>query len=516
MSAATATGADAIHPGYGFLSENSEFAKQIQESGLVFIGPSPKTIEVMGSKTKARARVREFGVPCTPGTEGGLSDQALLNESSDVGFPVIVKAVGGGGGRGMRICRNRSELEVALPLARGESLKNFGSDDIYLERYIERPRHIEVQIFGDSHGNIVHLGTRDCSTQRRHQKIIEEAPAPNLTPELRERIHKAALDAARSVNYENAGTVEMLLSGDEFFFMEMNTRIQVEHPVTEMVTGVDLVELQLRVARGEKLPFTQSQVRFTGHAIEFRIYAEDPSNNFAPSIGKITEFKRPIAPYFREDFGYEEGDSVTPYYDAMISKMIILGKNRGQAIERSREVMRRVRVSGITTSIDYHLWLLYHGLFRKVPVDIGYVEREFSPEVSQQMRTLSLWDSRHEVSVVRDEAISCESIDIYAGESGMANEHGQNDNGETKSWEYKIGSGRGVAKHVYEYTTENNTIYTVEVTHRTDGFFLAQPVDKSGKRASERFCRMSNSLDSALKTLFEDVLEKNSPKEVFH
>ncbi|RIL02551.1 MAG: hypothetical protein DCC75_13255, partial [Proteobacteria bacterium] len=339
IAAAKELGCDAIHPGYGFLSENAEFARKVIDNGLVFVGPSPESIEALGSKTKARAHVKRFGVPVTPGSEGGLSDQRLVELAAQIGFPVIVKAVAGGGGRGMRIVNSAGELTQILPRARAEALKNFASDDVYLEKFIEQPRHVEVQILGDAFGHVIHLGTRDCSTQRRHQKLVEEAPAPNLSSDLRERIHMAAVNAAKSVSYQNAGTAEFLVKGEEFYFLEMNTRIQVEHPATEMVTGVDLVELQLKVAQGERIPWSQDQITFDGHAIEFRIYAEDPANNFAPSPGRITRLKRNDAPYVREDIGFSEGDEISLHYDAMISKLIVKGENRSDAIAKSIAIL---------------------------------------------------------------------------------------------------------------------------------------------------------------------------------
>jgi len=465
---------DAVHPGYGFLSENADFAQAVVDAGLIFVGPDPETIRIMGSKTGARAKVKEFGVPLTPGSASGLSDAELLAEAKRIGWPVIVKAVAGGGGRGMRIVNSDVELKEILPRARAEAKKNFSSEDVYLEKYISQPRHIEVQVFGDGHGNIVHMGTRDCSTQRRHQKLIEEAPAPNLPADIREKIHNAAVNAAKSVNYKNAGTVEMLFDGKDFYFLEMNTRIQVEHPVTEAVTGIDLVELQLKVAQGEKLPFSQNEIRFDGHAIEFRIYAEDPKNNFMPSIGRITKLRRLEWSFCREDGAYTEGDEISMFYDAMISKLIVHGGTRSDAIEKSGQVLNSYQIEGVRSSVDYHLWLIYNTPFRYNPVDIGFVEREFGTKTIRELEATRARDPKHQKPL-----------------GGME------------------------VKHLYEYTSEKyNTTYTIEVLHRKDGFFIARPVDKEGHRAPNKNCRMSNGLDNVMRSI-QDVLETTSPKELF-
>ena len=474
IEAAEQSGADAVHPGYGFLSENAQFAQRVVDAGLTYIGPSPQAIAAMGSKTEARKCVTAWGVPCTPGSVAGLSDKELAAEAERIGWPVIVKAVAGGGGRGMRIANNAGELKEFLPRARAEALKNFANQDVYIEKYIVQPRHVEVQIMGDMHGNIVHLGTRDCSTQRRHQKLIEEAPAPNIPAELRERMHQAAVNAAKSVNYHNAGTVEMLLEGENFYFLEMNTRIQVEHPVTEVVTGVDLVQLQLRVAQGERLPFSQEQIAFKGHAIEYRIYAEDPCNGFMPSIGKISRLSRPEFDFVREDSGYEQGDSITTFYDAMLSKLIVRGADREDAIEKSREIINSYALEGVSSSIDYHRWHLYNTCFPEKPVDIGFIEREFGPNQVRELKACRVKDVRHIPPVGGIEVIQR-----------------------------------------YEYKSEKyKTTYTIEVVHRKDGFFLARPVNTDGKAAQKAFARMSNGLKGAL-TSVQDVLENTSPKEMF-
>lgn len=476
ITAAKETGCDAVHPGYGFLSENAEFAQRVVDAGLIFVGPSPEAIQILGSKTEARKRVTEYGVPCTPGAKGGLSDKELVKRAQEIGFPVIIKAVAGGGGRGMRVVKELSEMKDALPRARAEGKKNFSSDDVYLEKYIEMPRHVEVQVFGDSHGNVVHFGTRDCSSQRRHQKLIEEAPAPFINEKVREEIHQAAVNAAKSVNYENAGTVEFLLSGDQFYFLEMNTRIQVEHPVTEEVTDTDLVKLQFEVAQGGKVP-EQNEIKFTGHSIEFRIYAEDPANNFAPAIGTVSKISRPEADYIREDYGVESGDTISPYYDAMISKLIVNADSREQAIERSYQALRGYKVEGLKTTIPFHKWLLLNKDFKKSCIDIGYIEREFTPA---------------DKLVAEVEAAEIVDPKFKTGPDGLE-----------------------VVEYFQYASDDSSTKYTVEVLHRRDGVFVVTPINADGERARNRNCRASNGMQTAINALISDVLEKLSSKEIF-
>lgn len=475
LAAAKENNCNAVHPGYGFLSENSGFAKQVREAGLIFIGPSPESIEALGSKTEARRRVQERGVPTTAGTPGDLSDEALIAAAQAIGFPVIIKAVAGGGGRGMRVVNNVREMEEALPRARAEALKNFSNEAVYCEQYIHEPRHVEVQIFGDQFGNVIHFGTRDCSTQRRHQKLVEEAPAPFLRDEMRKRIEQAAVEAARSVNYYNAGTAEFLVKGDKFYFLEMNTRIQVEHPVTEMVTGADLVQLQLKIAQGEALPMQQKDIKFRGHAIEFRIYAEDPANNFSPSKGQITKLRRPQAQYIREDGSIEEHDEIVLFYDAMLSKLIVHGKNRDDAVAKSYQALRDYTLEGVATTLPFHRWLLRVSPFRSSPLDIGYLSREFSHE---SLRAL-------DASEVVDPA------------------HSEPEHGAAKVERFEYHSQRF------------DTLYTVELTHREAGLFLAVPTLSSERRPAPRFCRISNGKNAAIGALISEVLEKVDPDEIF-
>ena len=395
IEAALATGCDAIHPGYGFLSEDGDFAEAVRSAGLVFVGPSPESIRTLGVKTTARSTVSKAGVPVTPGSFIAGSDEELCQAVEAIGLPVIIKAAAGGGGRGMRIVRDIAEMQESLSRARAEGLKNFGSDAVYIEKYIEEPRHVEVQLFGDTHGNVVHFGTRDCSSQRRHQKLLEEAPAPFLDPETREKIHEAAVAAAKSVGYYNAGTAEFLVKGKEFYFLEINTRIQVEHPITEAITGVDLVELQLRVAMGEAIPLAQKDIQFSGHAIELRINAEDALENFRPATGTITAWDRPSVSDVREDFGYRVGDSVPPWYDSLISKVIVHGSSRVDALYKTFQYLKSYRVEGVPTTIPFHAWILSNSRFQEDGIDIGYVEREFTREGAEAALALFKHDPEH-------------------------------------------------------------------------------------------------------------------------
>jgi len=355
LEAAAQTGADAIHPGYGFLSENAAFAKAVQKAGLIFVGPPEKAIKVMGDKARSKRAMIKAGVPCIPGYQGeDQSDAVLIKEAKSVGFPLMVKAAAGGGGRGMRLVHDTKDLPNAIKLARSEAENAFGSGELIIERAILQPRHVEVQVFGDSHGNIIHLGERDCSVQRRHQKVIEEAPCPVMTPKLRAAMGKAAVEAANAVDYVGAGTVEFLLdaSGD-FFFLEMNTRLQVEHPVTELVTGLDLVALQLRVAAGEPLGLVQDDVALTGHAIEVRLYAEDPADDFLPSTGPVHMFHTPEGEGIRVDSGIETGGEVSPFYDAMVAKVIAYGATRDEARLRLLSAMKQTTLFGPKTNRDF-------------------------------------------------------------------------------------------------------------------------------------------------------------------
>ncbi|MBW3041118.1 acetyl-CoA carboxylase biotin carboxylase subunit [Prochlorococcus marinus] len=378
LAAATSRGVDAIHPGYGFLAENDRFAEICGDHGLIFVGPSPHAIRSMGDKSTAKSTMQKVGVPTVPGSEGlleSVSDASKL--ASEMGYPVMIKATAGGGGRGMRLVGHANELENLFKAAQGEAEAAFGNPGLYMEKFIDRPRHVEVQILADRFGNVVHLGERDCSIQRRHQKLLEESPSPALDDHLRIRMGEAAVAAAKSINYEGAGTVEFLFDRQgNFYFMEMNTRIQVEHPVTELVTGMDLISEQLRIAGGEKLQFSQEEIKLEGHAIECRINAEDPNHNFRPSPGKITGWLPPGGPGVRVDSHVYTGYDIPPFYDSLIGKLIVWGRDREAALKRMERALNECAVTGITTTIDFHLQLLKRKEFINGDVHTKFVEQE--------------------------------------------------------------------------------------------------------------------------------------------
>ncbi|RLQ21386.1 acetyl-CoA carboxylase biotin carboxylase subunit [Seongchinamella sediminis] len=381
LDAARTTGAQAIHPGYGFLSENAGFCRACRDNGIVFIGPPVAAIEAMGSKSAAKQIMEAAGVPLVPGYHGDDQDRATLRfAADDMGYPVLLKAVAGGGGKGMRQVWSAGEFDDALDAARREAMNGFGNDDMLVEKYLTQPRHVEIQVFCDSHGNGVYLFERDCSVQRRHQKVIEEAPAPGMTEELRAAMGEAALRAARAIDYQGAGTVEFLLDSDgSFYFMEMNTRLQVEHPVTEMITGQDLVEWQLRVAAGEALPATQDELILSGHAFEARIYAEDPDNDFLPVTGTLSFLQPPeTSAHVRVDTGVLQGDEVSVYYDPMIAKLIVWDESRDKALQRLTRALREYRISGMTTNLDFLYNLASSAPFRAADLDTGFIEKHHS------------------------------------------------------------------------------------------------------------------------------------------
>ena len=379
ISAAEVTDAEAIHPGYGFLSENADFAESVEKSGFVFIGPRPETIRLMGDKVSAKQAMTRAGVPCVPGSDGALPEDPaeVVKIARKIGYPVIIKAAGGGGGRGMRVVHTEAALKNAVQLTRAEAGAAFGNPTVYIEKYLENPRHIEIQVLGDEHKNYIYLGERDCSMQRRHQKIMEEAPAPDITPRMRTRIGERCAEACRKIGYRGAGTFEFLYEGGEFFFIEMNTRVQVEHPVTEMVTGVDIVQEQIRVAAGERLKYRQRDIIVRGHAIECRINAEDPFN-FTPSPGRITSYHPPGGPGIRVDSHAYHGYMVPPYYDSMIGKVIAYGDNREQAIRRMRIALSEMVVEGIKTNLPLHRELLEDTSMIGGGVSIHYLERKLA------------------------------------------------------------------------------------------------------------------------------------------
>ena len=379
LDVAQRSGAQAIHPGYGFLAERAEFAQACYDAGIVFIGPSPHAIAIMGDKQTARRTVQAAGVPIVPGTEGGINDEALIAAGMDMGFPLLVKASAGGGGKGMRPVYKAEDLSDAIGAARREALAAFGDDRVYIEKLITEGRHIEIQLLADVHGNVIYLGERECSLQRRHQKLIEEAPSFVVDETLRQKMGTVAVAAAHAVNYVNAGTIEFLMDKDKnFYFLEMNTRLQVEHPVTELVTGVDIVQEQLRVARGRRLRLTQEDVKVKGWAIECRINAEDPYNNYLPSTGLITASRLPTGPGVRVDTGVFPGYEVTPYYDSMISKLICYGETRGEAVLRMRRALEEYRIMGVKTNIPFHQHMMDSHRFLTGQFDIKFVEERFS------------------------------------------------------------------------------------------------------------------------------------------
>ena len=381
LAAATSRGVDAIHPGYGFLAENDKFAEMCNDHGIVFIGPSPKAIRSMGDKSTAKETMEAVGVPTVPGSKGLLSNvDEAYKLADDIGYPVIIKATAGGGGRGMRLVENSDNLEKMFKAAQGEAEAAFGNDGLYMEKFIKKPRHVEIQILADRSGKVVHLGERDCSVQRRHQKLLEESPSPAINTELRKKMGNAAIAAAKSIGYEGAGTVEFLVDDDDnFYFMEMNTRIQVEHPVTEMVTGVDLIAEQIKIASGANLEFDQDDIQLNGHAIECRINAEDPSHNFRPSPGKITGWLPPGGPGVRVDSHVYTGYEIPPFYDSLIGKLIVWGKDRNTAIKRMNRALNECAVTGIPTTINFHLTLLNKSKFKQGKIHTKYVEEELLP-----------------------------------------------------------------------------------------------------------------------------------------
>jgi len=379
-------GADAIHPGYGFLAERDDFAAACESEGIAFIGPKPSAIAAMGDKSVARATVIKAGVPVVPGTEdvGNMTDEQLLAQALEIGFPLLIKATAGGGGKGMREVGNIEEMPNLIQSARREAESSFGDGNVYLEKLVEGARHIEIQILADTHGNVIYLGERECSLQRRHQKLLEEAPSSFVDEELRRKMGEVAVKAAKAVDYVNAGTIEFLVDKDKnFYFLEMNTRLQVEHPVTEMVTGVDIVSEQIRITRGRQLSYKQEDIRFNGHAIECRINAEDPYNDFLPSTGRITHSILPTGPGIRVDTGVYPGFEITPYYDPMIAKLIVWGETRAQAILRMRRALEEYRIVGVRTNIPFHQTLMDSHRFMGGQYDTRFVEERFSMEEAE-------------------------------------------------------------------------------------------------------------------------------------
>ena len=377
-------GVDGIHPGYGFLSENAGFARKVKDAGMKLIGPSPESMELMGDKLSAKQAVKEYNVPLVPGVDEAISDiPAAKRIAAEVGYPILIKASAGGGGKGMRLVYEESEFEEQMILAQNEARSSFGDDAVFIEKFVNQPRHIEIQVFADQHGNAVHLFERECSVQRRHQKVIEEAPSAVLTPEIREKMGAAAVQVCKACNYEGAGTVEFLIDANlDFYFLEMNTRLQVEHPVTEEITGLDLVEWQIRVARGERLPKLQDELAIHGHAVEIRVYAEDSLNGFTPDIGTLNRYRIPTGKSVRVDDAFEEGMEIPIYYDPMIAKLVVWGKTRTEAIDRAIKAIDDYQISGVKTTLDFGKFVLKHEAFRSGNFDTNFVKEHFSsPEL---------------------------------------------------------------------------------------------------------------------------------------
>jgi len=373
---------DGIHPGYGFLSENANFAKKVEEAGIKFIGPGAEAMRIMGSKLAAKESVKKYDIPMVPGIDEAIKDvKAAKAVAAKIGYPILIKASAGGGGKGMRVVEKESDLEEQIQRAASEAQSSFGDGSVFIEKYIASPRHIEIQVLADHYGNTVHLFERECSIQRRHQKVIEESPSSVLTSELRKRMGEAAVMVAKSCGYTSTGTVEFLLDENlNFYFLEMNTRLQVEHPVTEMITGIDLVEEQIKIARGEKLSFTQDDVKINGHALELRVYAEDPMDNFLPSIGKLTKYNKPQGEGIRVDDGYTEGMDIPIYYDPMIAKLVTHGKDRMDAIQKMKDAIRQYKIEGVSTTLSFGLFVFENENFISGRFDTHFIKKHYTPE----------------------------------------------------------------------------------------------------------------------------------------
>jgi 3-methylcrotonyl-CoA carboxylase alpha subunit len=453
IETARAAGADAIHPGYGFLSENPAFAEACEAAGIVFVGPPASAMRAMGSKSSAKALMEKSAVPLLPGYHGDRQEPAFLADQADrIGFPVVIKAVSGGGGRGMRVVAAAADFGPALHSARQEAASSFGDDRVLIERYLQRPRHIEVQVFADTHGNAVHLFERDCSAQRRHQKVLEEAPAPGLSAAQREQMGSAAVAAAQAVGYVGAGTVEFVADADGFFFLEMNTRLQVEHPVTEMVTGFDLVEWQLRVAAGEPLPVAQSAITLSGHAIEARIYAEDPARDFAPSVGRLALFRTPAeTAEIRVDTGFATGDTVSIHYDAMLAKLICHGPTRDAARRRLRQALAECAVAGVASNLDLLGRIADHPDFAAGGIDTGFIAREADTLLAGQ-------------GTPPAEILAIAALAVLTAEASEAGERTSNDRASNDPWDARDQWWLNTTPARVLDFTDGETHYPVSVT----------------------------------------------------
>ena len=379
-------GVDGIHPGYGFLSENADFAQKVEDAGIIFIGPGPEAMRIMGSKLAAKECVKKYNIPMVPGIDKAIEDIAVAKETAkQIGYPILIKASAGGGGKGMRIVEKEDDLEEQIQRAVSEAKSSFGDGSVFIEKYVTSPRHVEIQVLADTYGNVVHLFERECSIQRRHQKVVEESPSTVLTPELRKKMGEAAVMVAKSCNYISTGTVEFLMDDQlNFYFLEMNTRLQVEHPVTEMITGIDLVEEQIKIARGEKLSFTQEDLCINGHAVELRVYAEDPLNNFLPSIGTLITYVKPQGDGVRVDDGYEEGMAIPIYYDPMIAKLVTYGKDRNEAIQKMKKAIKEYKIEGVATTLPFGTFVFEQEAFLNGKFDTHFVKNYYTPELIKE------------------------------------------------------------------------------------------------------------------------------------
>jgi 3-methylcrotonyl-CoA carboxylase alpha subunit len=464
LEAARGSGAQAVHPGYGFLAENAEFAEACAAAGLTFVGPPPEAIRAMGSKSEAKALMERAGVPLVPGYHGAGQDPAVLERAARaVGFPVLVKASAGGGGKGMRVVERPKDLDAAVAAARREAAAAFGDDRVLLEKYLARPRHVEMQVFADGRGNVLHLFERDCSIQRRHQKVLEEAPAPGLAPEKRAEMGAAAVAAARAIGYVGAGTVEFLYDGEAFYFMEMNTRLQVEHPVTEMVTGLDLVEWQLRVAAGEALPRVQDDLALGGHAIEARIYAEDPARGFLPATGRLAHLRFPeTGPELRVDSGVRAGDRVSPHYDPMLAKLVVWGEDRPTALRRLRAALAGVQALGVTTNVAFLAAVAAHPAYAAGEVDTGFIERHAT-------------DLLPDAAPASDEVLGLASLAVLQQRRAEAEAQARRSGDPHSPWHQTSGWRLNVETHSRLLFHDGEREVAVTVRYRPDGYRLVLP-----------------------------------------
>ncbi|HEY9786449.1 MAG TPA: acetyl-CoA carboxylase biotin carboxylase subunit [Candidatus Obscuribacterales bacterium] len=505
------TGCDGVHPGYGFLSENADFARACLAQEIKFIGPAPDVIQRMGSKVESRRAMHTAGVPVVPGTTDPVSDVATVKElATKYGYPIAIKASAGGGGRGLRVVRSEQEVEAALAGAQREGASYFGSGEVYVEKYLDLPRHIEVQVLGDEHGNIIHLGERDCSSQRRHQKLLEETPAPSLNPQLRERLLAAAVKGAQSLGYTSAGTLEFLVSGNEFYFLEVNTRVQVEHPITEMVTGIDIVKEQMRIASGEWLTISQSDVKARGHAIECRINAEDPERNFMPSPGTIKDYVEPRMPWVRVDGACYAGYQVLPFYDSLLAKLVVWGRDREEAIARTKLALKDFRIDGVRTTIPFHLFILEDNEFLQGRMNTAYVESSLAKAFMEKAKgeaaaapvagkaATAAAPGASAVASVKQSASSVDSPDAVPSEPSLksASPVGGPEAGAAKPPSTNGRSGHNVLRAgPYKFEVQvNDRAFKVAVTELIDPDQVAQPLhglipnasSPGGRRIGER------------------------------